>query len=93
MRQNMTSSFQVSLVKSTNQIPIRSSMHMELAYSRGSPVLSLYPSLFRRAQVVFQELFDTPNRRIAGGTINSPGTEKRWLAWLRKIKGPRSSDP
>lgn len=45
MRQNMTSSFQVSLVKSTNQIPIRSSMHMELDYSRGSPVLSLSFSL------------------------------------------------
>lgn len=55
--------------------------------------LSFPLSLFQRAQVVFQELFDTPNWRIASGTINSPGTEKRWLAWLRKIKGPRSSDP
>lgn len=49
--------------------------------------------LSRRAQVVFQESFDTPNWRIARITINLPGTEKRWLAWLRKIKGPRSSDP
>lgn len=46
--------------------------------------------LSRQAQVVFQESFDTPNWRIARGTINSPGTEKRWLAWLGsgRLKGP-----